>query len=169
MRLLQLLFITFVMLGACSCASKRTPVASSPLGVIPQPGLFVADYPDIRPVDSTKNYELREDWEVVWHGKRVAVPMGYQYDGASVPRWLWSITGLTPDGLMRLGALPHDWVYDHAGIMDTESFTRLEADQMMFDLYRAAGMTKFGAGLAYRGVRIGGWLPWRRSLTVNEQ
>ena len=46
---------------------------------------------------------------------RISIKKGFTHDGASVPRLLWSITGIRPDGPIRAGALVHDWIYIHAG------------------------------------------------------
>jgi hypothetical protein len=53
-------------------------------------------------------YELLEDYLAWWMGWAWVIPAGYKFDGASVPRWLWAVTGYMPYGLHLEGALVHD-------------------------------------------------------------
>lgn len=45
-----------------------------------------------------------------WMGYDFEVPERYATDGASVPRWLWSLTGYLPDGKHRAAAVAHDYL-----------------------------------------------------------
>lgn len=66
-------------------------------------------------------YELVEDYTYYWKidgtHYRIHIPAGFKYDGASVPRFVWSIIGLLPDGLGRAAALVHDYLYVHKGAL----------------------------------------------------
>jgi hypothetical protein len=53
-------------------------------------------------------YVLLEDYVAWWMGWQWTIPAGYVFDGASVPRLLWGVTGYTPFGLHLEGALVHD-------------------------------------------------------------
>ena len=80
----------------------------------------------------------------------VEIPEGFINDGASVPRWAWSIVGLTPDGLLRAAAVVHDFHY-RFGIG-----TRKFADQLFYQMLGEYGVNKARAKLAYAAVRVGG-------------
>ena len=54
--------------------------------------------------------------------QRITIPEGFVYDGATVPRWLWTLIGMTPDGLHRAAALMHDWMYAHRGFLPSNSY-----------------------------------------------
>lgn len=56
-------------------------------------------------------------WDLNGQQSRITVPEGFTYDGASVPRLAWTLSGITPDGLIRAAALIHDWIYNHAGAL----------------------------------------------------
>ncbi|HEY1083712.1 MAG TPA: DUF1353 domain-containing protein [Prosthecobacter sp.] len=58
-------------------------------------------------------YALEQEWhfEVAGYGKFI-VPLGYEFDGASIPRILWSATGYTPYGLHIGAAVEHDYLCD---------------------------------------------------------
>ena len=83
--------------------------------------------PDSRPI-SDKIYQLFNDYRYEWNLKvkdkqgiekiiknRITIPAGFRYDGASVPRIFWTISGIRPDGLQRAAALVHDMIYMQKG------------------------------------------------------
>jgi hypothetical protein len=76
--------------------------------------------PHIIPIkESGDLYMLEEDYEISLkpYGLDfyIFIPKGFRYDGATVPRWFWSITGLTRDGIHRPAALVHDYIYVNKG------------------------------------------------------
>jgi len=85
-----------------------------------------------------------------WNNNGVTVPGGFINDGGSVPRFAWSVTGLTPDGPGRAAWVMHDYLY-RFGIG-----SRLGADRELRMLLRAAGVNAMQAGIAYTAVRVGG-------------
>ena len=64
-------------------------------------------------------YILTEDWICQWEYKdkfrRLFVPKGYIYDGGSIPRIAWTLSGLTPDGEGRAAYTAHDVLYRAKG------------------------------------------------------
>lgn len=143
--------------------------------------------PDVLPI-SEKLYQLDESYYVALiHPSageiEVHVPNGFVYDGASVPRVLWSLAGLHPDGLMRAASLVHDYIYIWKGelkpwtksykhgciawVADTRvsmavKFTRKQADDLFLLMLKASGMSWSKRNKAYLGVRLGGWVPWKK-------
>jgi len=132
-----------------------------------------------RPVGE-RVYELVADWRYEWrHGgirRRITVPKGFVCDGASVPRLVWTLTGILPDGLIRAAALVHDWLYHHRGQLPEGLYqefhrgrwrdvgceaTRGEADRLFARIMREAGVSKVRRRLAYAAVRACGWWVWR--------
>ncbi len=107
---------------------------------------------------------------------RIIVPEGFTYDGASVPRFLWSIANLTPDGKLRAAALVHDWIYDNKGVMPAGSYqfyngswinvvgrwTRKDADKMFLKIMELGGVGKTDRTRAYWAVRLFGWIAWKK-------
>lgn len=125
-------------------------------------------------------YRLEKEYIYKWdkNGEtyRIIIPEGLVYDGASIPRLTWTLTGMRPDGLLRAAALVHDFIYIHKGKMPKGSYqmhndkryvdlntrwTRKKADKMFAQILKESGVSRFKRRIAYRAVRIGGWLAWR--------
>ncbi len=123
--------------------------------------------PDIRPIEDGK-YRLAATYVLDYKGVTFKIRKGMIHDGASVPRLAWTISGLRPDGLLRAAALIHDALYQNLGelpegwALPARSFTRKEADRAFYDIMRAAGLSRYRSWIAYRAVRIGGWVSWRK-------
>lgn len=130
--------------------------------------------PDLRPI-AWRRYRLVAGYCVTVRDEdtkqdfEINIPAGFICDGASVPRIVWTGSGLTPDGLLRAAALVHDWIYYHKGRvhayslnrgMDIEgqmiSVNREDADRIFLRLMLAAGMPGWRAKVAWRAVRIFG-------------
>lgn len=73
---------------------------------------------------------LEEDYSFEMKGKIITIPKGFEYDGASVPRALWSITGICPFGWVLPAALIHDFTYVNEGNLGQGIIiTREESDK----------------------------------------
>lgn len=121
------------------------------------------EQPDIRPTgpgEYTLYTEYRYDKKTVPY-RMLWIPAGFKYDGASVPRFLWSVSGIRPDGLIRAAALIHDFIYRYAGWNGL--YTRKQADALFRHIIREAGLGWWTAVRAYRAVRLFGWIPWRKN------
>lgn len=135
-------------------------------------------HPMILPV-SDRHYRLGMEYTYQWENYdyqfKLTVPSGFIYDGASVPQWAWTVSGIRPDGLIRAAALLHDWVYINKGLMPPGSWqyeseghwlecegrwSRLDADRLFARVMREAGVNKVKRRLAYQAVRIAGWYYW---------
>ena len=88
-------------------------------------------------------------------GRKITVPIGFQYDKGSVPRIAWPLMP-RDDRSGVIAYQVHDWLYF------TAETTRKEADQIMYELLRLGGMGWIRAQSAYRAVRAGGWLYWNK-------
>jgi hypothetical protein len=143
--------------------------------------------PNISPI-ARGLYRLEEDYCYQWEHNgshyRITVPAGFRYDGNSVPRIIWTLAGITPDGLNRAAGLVHDFIYRHCGKLPANSFQTLSfndewvcivsniwsrhgADRLYARLLRVAGVSSYRRRIAYRGVRIGGALTWYWRLAIN--
>jgi hypothetical protein len=121
--------------------------------------------PDMRPIKwrgSPRFYRVAEEWGFYVRGIYVRVPVNTIVDLASVPRPLWLL--YPPDGLYRAAALAHDVLYSLKGkLPDGTQITRKEADQLLADLMRAAGVRESQAFAFHAAVRTFGWIPWLNS------
>jgi len=129
-------------------------------------------------------YRLEESarYEWIYNGLRLRItaPEGFESDGGSIPRALWSLSGLNPDGAGRTSYLFHDVVYRASGKLPsgilqiqnqnedwvewTRPMTRLEADKLFCHLLRVAGVGKIVRRIAYYALRAGGALAWNSTI-----
>jgi len=126
---------------------------------------------------------IHEDWSynfsVDGQAYKLIVPLGFEMDGASVPRSLQSIVKMGGREMPDEAWLPHDFIYSKKGkglrgflfrrsIVSTFSpvptVNRKFADKMFKNELNNSvhGLSKFKAPLAYAGVRIGGSFFWNR-------
>ncbi len=127
--------------------------------------------PDIRPIKAGQ-YRLKSTYRLGYRDVVFKIHQGFIHDGASVPRLVWTISGLRPDGLLRAAALIHDALYQHCGKLPfgwvlptnvlTNTFTRAESDVIFREIMKLAGVGWWKRKVAYAGVRAGGWASWRK-------
>ena len=125
--------------------------------------------PDARPIAGDK-YRLQDDYTYTPPSQMfsITVPRGFGWDGASVPRFLWTLSGIRPDGLVRAAALVHDYLYRHRGKVPGcyRHFSRKRADLLFHRMILDAGESKLTAYRAYWAVRLFGWLAWNKRTTI---
>ena len=104
----------------------------------------------------------------------VLVPVGYDTDGASVPRAFYNIIARFTDALPA--ALVHDLRYDPLEVdgVKRRVLTRSQADLEFYRNLRASGVSRRRAWTAYTAVRSFGWRPWnagtkRGTLNVGDE
>lgn len=102
----------------------------------------------------------------------VTVPTGFVTDFASIPRLL-RVQWPSPGGLWDLPAVVHDFLYNCAAVQHVNGSTRIvnrgEADQVFRDAMDVMGVRESAEWCIYRGVRIGGWVTWRRYRKAEER
>lgn len=86
-------------------------------------------------------------------GKAFVVPANYCFDGATVPRALWSL--FSPVGVAFHPAALHDFLYDTQGkgIAGEYNLTRKEVDKVFLVHLLGEGAPKAQAWLMWLGVR----------------
>lgn len=119
------------------------------------------------------NYHYRKN--DVLH--RITIPVGFTYE-VSIPRWLWSIANITPDGPIRTAAALHDLIYLHKGVLPEglhmfqddkgmwhdctgKPWSRLDADKLFLKVMKEGGVGETDRERAYKAVRWFGWYYWR--------
>jgi len=78
----------------------------------------------------------------------ITVQKGFIYDGASIPRSLWSVVGC-----------PMDYAYEsclHDALYASKIFNRKECDKYLYKAMKARGVSLITAKEIYLGVRFGG-------------
>ena len=112
---------------------------------------------DIHRSDAQGNvFTLKETLMVRYAGLVVLVPVGFESDGASVPRFFWRVVFPPGDDKALRAAFVHDYLYR----VHPPGWTRELADLMFHDLLIEDGVPNIRAALAWTGVRIGGRKAW---------
>lgn len=98
----------------------------------------------------------------------IVVPVGFLYDGASVPRVFWNIVG--PFGRVLRASVIHDWLYtvkrielspDNFLIVDQKLADDIYLEALYVDREPPWNITWFQRNGAYRAVRNFGGEAWR--------
>lgn len=136
------------------------------------------EQPSLRMISSVLA-ETTEQWYVEWRRdgrlRKLWVPAGYVWDGASVPRFAWSIIGITPFGAGDATSLAHDALYRAMGGRKPEAWkgctltddqgrtvtvSRNEADRLMQAMFRQSGYNRVQSAMAYQAVNLFGRKHW---------
>lgn len=139
--------------------------------------------PEMIPVNDNEYY-LINDYEYEWSDEingqlmKVTVEKGFTCNLASVPRFVWTLTGFLPDGLHRGAALIHDYLYRHRGMPQAinptalqvytnngwrvyvKRLTRRQIDKVFLKAMEEAGTGGFKRHLMYWAVRSFGGAYW---------
>lgn len=91
----------------------------------------------------------------IWN---LTVPVGFETDLASVPRFFWRV--IAPHELSLEAAIVHDWIYRNPNV----PHTRLEADRVLWSLMTQRKVSLWRRLLAYWAVRLFGWIAWRNYI-----
>jgi hypothetical protein len=87
-------------------------------------------------------------------GRICRIPMGFEWDGASIPKWAQGIIG-KPMGKYALGALLHDWLYASRILGDTRG-GRKQSDELFLMAMKQLDISWWRRKVMYRAVRFGG-------------
>ena len=113
---------------------------------------------------STRNWELLEDCKYNIDGKEYIIPKGFQFDGASIPKFLR--TFFSPVGVLLIGGLVHDYMYKYTHCKPVSAKGALlvvdqkRADQIFRDINIEVNGFYTMNYLAYWSLRIGGFVAW---------
>jgi len=90
----------------------------------------------------------------------IMVHAGFITDGASIPRWLWSLVGLHPRSpeIGQAAAL-HDLLYRYA----PKGITRSQADDLLAEGMAALNASRWQIWKVRNGLRLFGWIEWRKA------
>ena len=124
---------------------------------------------------STRNWRLTRDWKYRINGNEYIIPKGFQFDGASIPKFLR--TFFSPVGVLLIGGLVHDYAYKYAALKRTGNEPLLLVDQKRADeIFRDINIEVNGFYtmnyLAYWSLRLGGFVAWnghrKRNAKIEE-
>ena len=112
---------------------------------------------------STRNWKITKDWKYRMNGNEYIIPAGFQFDGASIPKFLR--TFFSPVGVLLVGGLVHDYMYKYSALKRTGKGGLLlvdqkKADQIFRDINIEVNGFYFMNYLSYWSLRLGGWVAW---------
>lgn len=118
-----------------------------------------------------RQWVIAEDWHFELDGQQYVIPKGFQFDGASVPKFLAS--WLSPTGILLLGGLVHDFIYKYETLVlkgkkkCEPNFTQKEADQLFRDINIEQNGIHVLNWAAYFALRLGGFVAWNGHRKAN--
>ena len=111
-----------------------------------------------------RHWEIAKDWHFEVNGEQYVIPKGFQFDGASVPKFLAS--WLSPIGILLLGGLIHDYIYKYTVLLKknkkntSEQYTQKQADELFRDINIEQNGIHVLNWAAYLALRVGGFAAW---------
>lgn len=95
------------------------------------------------------------------HNLIISVPVGFETDLASVPRWL-PITNMLAGGTAIKAAVFHDYLYHHPAYYNDvrRMVPRQICDDVFDEIMEAEHVPGWRKSLMWAGVRVGGWLSY---------
>tara|TARA_B100000579_G_scaffold418776_1_gene416699 strand:- start:239 stop:829 length:591 start_codon:yes stop_codon:yes gene_type:complete len=113
---------------------------------------------------ATRNWTLTDDWKYNIDGEEYVIPEGFQFDGASIPKFLR--TFFSPVGVLLIGGLVHDYAYKYKTLLkknkkDTMGeLSQKRADEIFRDINIIVNGFYSMNRLAYWSLRLGGFVAW---------
>ncbi len=118
-----------------------------------------ATAPRIKPITSGEHkgkYKLAYKYSITVLGNIRVIPAGFIFDGASIPRTMWTMLGVTPfHPNIIIPALVHDHLYSE------KDLSREDADKIFKHLLEQCGFTT-RATLMHTAVRWFGGGHWKK-------
>jgi len=123
-----------------------------------------------------RKFMVREDY-VLWIsslGCYCFIPAGFQFDGASVPKFLNNL--YNPSGMLLLGSIPHDFGFRYQGLilinsltgtLSFSAFSKRKLDTIFEELCNwESGFSK-ASKIAKLGLTCFGWIGWNENRKKN--
>ena len=113
---------------------------------------------------STRNWVLTKDWKYNIDGTEYVIPEGFQFDGASIPKFLR--TFFSPVGVLLIGGLVHDYAYKYKTLLKANKkstmgdISQKNADEIFRDINIIVNGFYTMNRLAYWSLRLGGFVAW---------
>src|SRR6056300_1720839 len=111
-----------------------------------------------------RKWRITKDFYYKIDGEWFVVPAGFEFDGASVPKFL--ATFLSPVGVLLIGGLVHDYAYMYGTLLKKDKKSTLgpisqkKADKIFRDInIENNGFVALNY-LAYYALRLAGFVAW---------
>lgn len=118
----------------------------------------------------TRHWIVAKDFVFKIDGVEYVIPKGFQFDGASIPKFLH--TWLSPTGVLLMGGLVHDYAYKYETLKKKGKgtmgiLTQKDADVIFRDINIEINGFHLLNYLAYWALRVGGFVAWNGHRKVN--
>ena len=113
---------------------------------------------------ATRNWKVTKDFHYAIDGTDYVIPAGFQFDGASIPKFLR--TFFSPVGVLLIGGLIHDYAYKYKTLLEKNKkktmgeLTQKRADEIFRDININVNGFYSMNYLAYWSLRLGGFVAW---------
>ena len=93
----------------------------------------------------------------------LVIPVGFEFDGASIPRFAWIVIGAPFEPDFQLAACCHDWICERSN--ETGNYeARVMGDALFFLLLARSGVPRWKRVAMYLAVRLNSWWRYGREL-----
>jgi len=106
---------------------------------------------------NSDNYEIYKKFQYTNKYYDIIIKKGFITDGATIPRFAWSIVGCPLNGNYVGPSIIHDALYA------TNLLSRKESDQLFIDLLKEAGVGYIKRKLFYNVLRVFGYTFYNNS------
>ena len=106
---------------------------------------------------------LSEDKTVESLGYSVTVKKGFDFDGASIPKWLWSIYGSPLNGNYLVASLIHD------GLYASQKVSKSVSDKIFFDIMKQSNVGYIKRTSMYLAVKMFGGKDWKKAIEYKDE
>ena len=106
---------------------------------------------------------LLEDVVVESLGYKITVKKGFDFDGASIPKWLWSIYGSPLNGNYVVASLIHD------GLYASQIVSKNLSDKIFLDIMKQSNVGYIKRTSMYLAVKLFGGKAWKKSNEYKDE
>ena len=106
---------------------------------------------------------LSKDKTVESLGYSVTVKKGFDFDGASIPKWLWSIYGSPLNGNYVVASLIHD------GLYASQKVSKSVSDKIFLDIMKQSSVGYIKRTSMYLAVRVLGSKDWKEASKYKDE
>ena len=106
---------------------------------------------------------LFEDVVVESLGYNITVKKGFDFDGASIPKWLWSIYGSPLNGDYVVASLIHD------GLYASQKVSKSVSDKIFLDVMKQSNVGYIKRTSMYLAVKMFGGKDWKEASEYKDE
>lgn len=106
---------------------------------------------------------LLKDFTIMTDKYIITVKKGFDFDGASIPKWLWSIYGSPLNGDYVMASLIHD------GLYASQKVSKSIADKIFLDIMKQLNVGYIKRTSMYLAVKMFGDKDWKEASKYKDE